>query len=362
MVYIYIRQYLSKVETGFFASLESFLKTFLGYIWQIHAYFFPFIPVVILASIPFLVNMKRNRSGVIYHNKLNVKARIKLIWKEREKYRANLLIFLIITINLIVISVFNSFLDTRRMIAAIPFIFIIFSVFLFYLYKNVKVIGVFILIISICTNILHVSPYIIVEKLNISDIEHIMKPPMPYFDADSNWRNKKASLTEYLQSICKIESYPINYLEEIMNTYEDADKGMINFLSKYAEKGQKVYLIGYQYETIAFYTGLKVVNRLNPLENPLPSVYKAYPNAQMYQQLTRYPVEECDWIIERQLSTQVADNALWHDESKFQKYYIDFPDSKPWNEIWDHSFYTDRTFRGIYIYRNRMTTSEILVD
>ena len=154
---------------------------------------------------------------------------------------------------------------------------------------------------SLFTNVLHISPYLLIQNSNISGIENIVKPPLPYFDADPNWKNKKADLSEYLQNICKIESYIVNYLEEIMNTYDDADKGMIEFLSKYAEPGQKVYLIGYQYETIAYYTGLQVVNRLDPLGDPLPSAYKSYPNAQRYENLTQYSIECSDWIIERRL-------------------------------------------------------------
>ncbi len=362
--YIYIRMYLSKVETSAINSISILIKTFLGYVWQIHAYFFPFIPVCILGSIFMVVNIKKK--GNDNSNKKSIyipyKEKVKRFWQQRKKYKSHLLIFLLIIINMIVITVSNSFLDTRRLLIAIPFIFIVFACMLYNLYKNVKVIGLFILCISIFTNILHILPYMFIRNFEISKVESVVKPPLPFFDADSNWRNKKASLSEYLESICKIESYPINYLEEILNTYEDADKGMVEFLTKYAKRGQKVYLIGYQYETIAFYTDLQVVNRLNPLEDPLPSAYKKYPNAQTYQHLTKFPVEDCDWVIERRLSSQVDDNALWHDEDKFERFYINSPDSKPWNEIWDHSFYTDWKFEGIYIYRNRMTNNAIAAD
>lgn len=362
--YIYIRSYLSIVEKSSIASPEIFYKSILGYAWQIHAYFFPYIPIALLMAIFLITNYIRRKRSVenqkIPHIRLNEKLR--LLWRQRIRFRIHLLIFLIITINMLVITITNNFLDTRRMISAIPFILIVFSYCLHYLYKNVKIIGLFVLFISIFTNALYISPYLFIQNSNSKLIDNIVKPPLPYFNADPNWQNKKADLSEYLQNICKIESYPINYLEEIMNTYDDADKGMIEFLNKYAEPGQKVYLIGYQYETIAFYTGLQVVNRLDPLYDPLPSAYISYPNAQRYQYLTQYPIEDCDWIIERRLSNLVDDNASWHDESKFEKIYIDFPDAKPWNEIWDHSFYTDKSYSGIYVYRNRLSTNPLSID
>ena len=362
--YIYIRIYLSKVERNMVVSPEIFVKSMLGYIWQIHAYFFPFIPVAIIVAILGVINHKRKKVKTMIKNcsYILLKERIILFLTNRNKYRIHFFNLTIIIINLFMISSVNNFLDTRRMISSIPFIFITFSCVLYYLYKKLKVIAISILVISMFTNLLHILPYMVIKHLNNPIIESIVKPPLPYFNTDDNWKNKKATLLEYLENMCKIESYPISYLEEIMNTYDDADKGMIEFLSKYAEKGQKVYLVGYQYETIAFYTGLKVVNRLDPFEDPLPSVYRVYPNAERYQHLTRCPIEKCDWIVERRLSEPVGDNVLWHNENKFEKFYVDFPDSKPWNEIWDHSFYTDKSYAGIYIYRNRLTTKPILTN
>ena len=356
--YFYIRLYLNSVEKNVFSSPKIIMKSFLGYIWQIHAYFFPFLPVLLIALLVFLIMRKSSKTECNRH-KYGLKKQLVILFKKRRKYKGALLVFTILAINLTVISITNNFLDTRRMIASIPFIFILFAYVICYIYKHIKLLGVCVLMISVFTNFLHISPYLVLKNFNASSLENFVSPPVPYFDSDPNWKNKKADLGEYFESMCKIESYPIYYLEEILNTYDDADKGMIEFLNEYAESGQKVYLIGYQYETIAFYTGLQVVNRLNPDENPLPTVYKAYPNADRFQHLTEYPIEQCDWIIERRVSTPVQKGAVWHDETKFEKIYIDSPDSKPWNEIWDHSFYTDRNFPGFYVYRNLSTTKPI---
>ena len=121
---------------------------------------------------------------------------------------------------------------------------------------------------------------------------------------------------------------------------------------------------GYQYETVAYYTDCIVVNRLDAKKDPLPSVFEHYPNAERYEYLTDFSAMECAWIIERRLdsgqnNSNVIQDAIWHDESLFERYYIDYPDAQPWNEIWDHSFVTDDSYTGVYIYRNKLLTDDI---
>lgn len=359
--YVYIRLFLSKVEHSFIVTPATFAKYLLGYLWQIHAYFFPFIPILLLVSSIIIVKYiirKKKCNSKLFNKRNNIKETITSAWGNRRKVRSITLVLLIIVINLMVVSLTNSFLDTRRLIASIPFIYILLACFLKYIYENNKLIGIAIVCICLLTNILHVSPYMAIKKGNIAAFEIVVKPPIPYFNADPIWKNKKAELSEYLETSCVFESYMINYLEEIMNDYNDADKGMVDFLNKYSEPGQKVYVLGYQYETVAFYTGLQVVNRLDPEYDPLPTAYKNYPNAEKYMHLTEYPIEQCDWIVVRS-NYEKTGLECWYDESKFEEYYIDYPDSEPWNEIWAHSFYTDRSYSGIYIYRNKLTTKQI---
>lgn len=353
--YMYARLFLSKVERTPIVSFSIFVDSLLGYVWQIHTYFLPFVPILIIC-IYFFVRNKKSSFSMINKEKL-----IEFI-VNRRNYRFRALIMIQIVLNIVMISLTTNFLDTRRLIGAIPFFYYILAVLLNYIIKKQNIIGTSALILCVFTNILHISPYLLINTLKIKPdlIECIIKPPLPYFNVDENWINKKADLESYLSDICKIESYFQYYVEELLNDYNDADKGIIKFLNLYSEPNQKVLIVGYQYETVAYYTNCQVVNRLDSQKDPLPSVFKAYPNAIKYEFLTYTPIEQCDWVIERRLdSGKKISHAIWHNESLFEKYYIDYPDAKPWNEIWDHSFLTDDSFEGVYIFRNKLTTKSI---
>jgi hypothetical protein len=357
--YIYARLFLSKVEHGLVVSFDIFIESLLGYIWQIHTYFLPFLPLIAICIFFAMRNRKRKHSEL--PNK-DVKTKFNKLVKYHSKYKFAVLVSLQIFINLFLISSTTNFLDTRRLIGAIPFLYFVLAVAICYILKRQKAIGYAVLAICLFTNILHVSPYLLINTLKIEarHIESVVKPPLPYFNVDENWLNKKTDLKSYLNNICKAESNFQYYIEEIFNDYNDADEGIVKFLNTYAESNQKVLIIGYQYETVAYYTNCQVVNRLDPKNDPLPSGFKAYPNAEKFQFLTYCPIEQCDWIIERRLNSgAVISNAVWHDEKLFERYYIDYPDAKPWNEIWDHSFITDDSFNGVYIFRNKLTTSPI---
>lgn len=357
--YIYARMFLSKVEHGQLVSINIFIESLLGYIWQIHTYFLPFLPLIVIC-IYFVI---RNRKEEYYElTKQNTITKWKEYIKNRSKYKFAVLVALQIIMNLLMISLTTNFLDTRRLIGAIPFLYYVLAVAICYILKRQKAIGYAILVICLFTNILHISPYLTINTLKIEaqNIESIVKPPLPYFNVDENWFNKKTDLKGYLENNCRIESNFHYYCEELLNDYNDADEGIIKFLNTYAEPNQKVYLIGYQYEIVAYYTNCQVVNRLDPQNDPIPSVFKAYPNAEKFQFLTYSPIEQCDWIIERRLdSGATVSNAVWHDKNLFERYYIDYPDAKPWNEIWDHSFITDNSFNGVYIFRNKLTTKPV---
>lgn len=356
--YIYARLFLSHVERNQFTSFALFWESLLGYVWQIHTYFFPFIPFGFILLYLLIRRKKGKKKSSILHKITNV-------LKEKKKYKAITISAFQILINLVVICATTNFLDTRRLLGAIPFLFFFLAVIINFVIEHKKVVGYGLLVICLCTNLLHISPYLICKamQVNADSIQDYVKPPVPYFNVDQNWLNKKMDLNHYLDN-CFPESNITNYLEEIFNNYDDADEGIVKFLETYGDSKQKVMIIGYQYETVAYYTDCIVVNRLDAKKDPLPSVFKHYPNAERYEHLTGFSVMECEWIIERRLdsgqnNSTAIQETIWHDESLFERYYIDYPDAQPWNEIWDHSFVTDDSYTGVYIYRNKLLTDDI---
>ena len=349
--WIYQRSFLNQVETNLFIGNKLFPEAFLGYIWQIHAYFLPFIP---LAAICLLLGVIRKiRKG-------GKRASGQAAGRETvRRRRVELLVFLMTPVlyNIVIVSLFSSFLETRWLFPCLPFLFLIGGYMFHYISRCVRPLGIAILCITVFTNIFHVSPYLLIRQFHIepSLVEAVVKPPVPFFNSnDSSWLNKRADLSEYLLDMCVVQSYPLNFVEEISNDLQDADKGMMLFLQAFGKRGQRVYMTGFQYEAAAYYSQMQVTNRLDPSSNPLPNFYRAYPNATAFYHLTQCPISDCDWVIERNYAASGSE--IWHDEALFERIYVDFPESEPWNEIWAHTFYTDRSKDGFYIYRNKSTT------
>ena len=349
--WLYQRSFLRIVENSIFTRNGDFFQTVLGYLWQIHAYYFPFITVGVIALILLIIrNKKAKRSSSNQVKKTKLKT---------ETFKTFLTIVSPCIYNIFIVSFFSSFLETRWLIACVPFLFIASAYLIAFIIKQSKYIGVLVLIIVIMTNFLHVAPYLLIKSMNINvdTIDYFIKPPVPFYDAnDSGWDNQKATLEEYLATMCYVQSYPINFIEELSNDYYDADEGIIMFFNSYAEENQTAYLFGYQYETFAYYNNIKIINRLDPNSNPQPNFYNCYPNATSYYHLTYQSILNCDWIID---ITNSFEKHECYSEDLFEKIYIDYPNLESWNEIWAHHFYTDYSTPGIYIYRNKKTTRDI---
>lgn len=348
--WLYQRSFLDIVEKNIFTRNNNFFQTLIGYLWQIHAYYFPFITVGAIAVILLIVrsiSLKNHKSQI-----LKIKLKV-------ESLKTVFIIAIPCIYNVIIISYFSSFLETRWLVACVPFIFVA-SAYLFdFIIKQSKFIGALVLTLVIMTNFFHIAPYLLIKSMNIDcdNIDYFIKPPIPFYDAnDSGWSNQKATLDEYIDKMCFVESYPINFIEEIFNDYHNADEGIIKFLNLYADETQTVYLFGYQYETFAYYNNIQLINRMDPNLNPQPNFYNFYPNATLYYNLTYQSILSCDWIIDM---TNSFESHECYSDDLFEKIYIAYPNVESWNEIWAHHFYTDYSSSGIYIYRNKKTTRNI---
>ena len=349
--YIYNAMYLSKVTITAFVGIPYFFKLLFGYLWMIQAYFFPFIILL-----PPYIFLKLKDKGAFKRKK--EKNPDGIYARYRKKYKSikvikdkNFFMIIQIFLNLIIISVFAVWLNTRWLIASIPFFYIIIAKIIGLFYMKTKNFSLAVLVIVSFTNVLHIIPYSIVKTLYEAypQIENVVVPPVPYFNTEEKWKTKKYNLKEYLDNYY-YRSYFLDFCRELSNDYMGADKGMIDFLNKNAKKGDRVYVLGYQQEIIIYYTDLEVVNRLTPNLNLFSLTYHSYPNAEKYEYLTSYPIEHCDWIVER---IPTGNEEVWHDGSSFDAYFINYSDWDEWNEIWAHTFYKDNNTDGFYIYKNK---------
>lgn len=357
--YFYSRLYLNKVEVKLSVGAKYFDELIFGYLWQLHAYFIPFLSLLIIYVIIKVLNI-HSRDKSIQNSSIrinNLKHQLKQFLK---RYRIPMISLIFILVNLVVISIFGIWLNTRWMIPSIPFIYILLTYILYEFYRLDKYIGVVVAIILIFTNVLNVAPYSII-KYSITDtsaIESFVKPPVPFIDTGEGWNTKEKNLKEFLSDFY-MRSYFLDYCSELLSKYNDADKGMVEFLLKYGKPSDKVHLVGYQNEIVAYYTGMKMVNRLDKNQQLFAETFLGYPNARKFEHLTICPYEYCDWIIERNESSK---EEIWHNEELFQRIYIKCPQTREWNEIWAHSFVSNYNNDGFYIYKNIINREKLPFD
>lgn len=365
--FIYTRRFLTKVQTGVFLGKIYFFEYLLGYIWQINTYFFPFISLGIIFLFYNIALKVQNRKKKKHRKYLDSTPKwvdinnlqLKNSKENNEILRRNRYIIVMqIIVNLLILSIFGNYLNTRWLIPSIPFYFIISATMISYISNQDNFIAIIVSFILLFTNIFHVSPYLLMKLSNINpqSIEVVVKPPVPFFNVDEGWKTEMADLRDYLDRYCYIRSYFLEYIEETLNDYDDAEEGMVRVLKKYGNMEDKVYLVGFQHETIVYYTNMQVVNRLDPDKQYLPLSYKEYPNAKRYSHLTHYPIEECDWIVIRKHDDKDElrkVKQIINDSEDFEEIYVDYPEADPWCEIWGHTFKTDSTIKGFYIYRNK---------
>lgn len=371
--FIYSNRFLAKVQSGIFLGKIYFFDYLLGYIWMINTYFFPFFSLGIIFLLYFIAVKLKNRkiktpvkhldgtphwvnSNNLMTNRIDKKGKI----KSRNRY----IIIMQILINLLILSLFGNYLNTRWLIPSIPFFYILIALVIVYIGQHDRFIALTVLCSLIFTNALHISPYLLLQISTVSPerVEKIIKPPVPFFNVDEGWQTMVADLKNYLEQNNQIRSYLLEYIGEISNDYDDAEEGMVKTLKKYGQPSDKVHLVGFQHETIIYYTNMQLVNRLDADRQYLPLSYKTYPNANQYEHLTAYPIEDCDWIVIREYDDKNElrkVQQIIQDSGRFEELYINYPEADPWCEIWAHSFTTENNRQGFLIYRNKETTKAL---
>lgn len=373
--FIYSNQYLTKVQTGLFLGKIYFWDYLLGYLWMIHAYFVPFLPLGIIFLCYKLLTRadyrKRQKTRAYLDDIplwLDLKSLIAVKQQPKGCSKRNIYIVIMqIVSNLLILSLFGNYLNTRWLIPAIPFLFILAALVLHSISKYDRFIAITIFVLMIFTNGLHISPYLTLKILPFpaEKAELVIKPPVPFFNVDSGWETKVTDLAGYLESDTYVRSYLLDYIGGISNDYDDAEEGMVQFLKKYGKPGNRVHLVGFQHETIIYYTDMTLVNRLDPKRQYLPLSYSHYPNAERFEHLTAYPIEACDWVVIREYDNKnelIRTKETIKEYGYFEEFYIDYPEGDPWCEIWAHSFQTNHDRKGFFIYRNMKTTDAVDID
>jgi len=226
---------LSKKIAAFYTSTSPFIDTsyigyfkhFLGFLFQINNYIFPFI------LIPFL----------LFGSLKNSSRSVSLLGIS--------IFFILLTASL------HSIPLLQYIAACIPIFFLLLGWLVFDLFKGSMFQQYIFLCLLIFSNIIHVSPLIPVKKILLN-------------------QNPKVQSNIYLQGVyesfireIQFKSIFFQYWQELANPYQGPMDKIVKFFKTNGENGESCY-IDNELESLAFYSGFKMIhnNELNFKSKP----------------------------------------------------------------------------------------------
>lgn len=354
--YVYFNKVIIGSSRESLVSLKDILVRLLSNLALLNTYISPFITLILLYFIVFLLNKKRKKN-TSYIQK-----------------REFILCWLMFFTNLIIVSSFGQYYGYRFLLACYPSLFILSGILIDKMLNIDRIFSYVVIALIVFSNILGQAPYIAICKLSIDPrpVENIIKAPIP----DSNYNEQDSlpmPLTEYIgQAMSKslgIRFYLTDYIYEITHNYKDNTKGIVEFLKENADSDDIVLINQYYIDTINIYTGLKTVSYIDKNgytnkvlkdindDTQLVKLYKNFPNTNMVYELSKFPLNRVDWIIEVNHEKSVTNYGNYLKENdlldQYQLYILDDCYSKSnFPEVYIHDFKENTSLRSkIFIYK-----------
>ncbi|HET9529339.1 MAG TPA: glycosyltransferase family 39 protein [Blastocatellia bacterium] len=217
-------------------TLEGYPLRLLVHLWKIHTLYYPLLTLPVLLGIVALV---ARASGA-------KKTETTLGW--RNEY------WLLLAVPAYVLFiVVYPFFTTHYMLPVLPAGAIVTAYFVLKIREYNRWIAAPVLALLFATNILHVLPYILVDKLNLGSgrVESVLSNP--------TWTHTPGTpLSHYLTEQLAVRFYAFDFFDFLTNDYRHELKGVITYLKENASPDQTVYVPWNDADAVAFYTGMKV--------------------------------------------------------------------------------------------------------
>lgn len=267
-------------ETHFFTKL-------LMIVWKLQVYFVPMITLLVVAVIFQIISVAGRKKEIRLYDK------------------KSMYFFMLVFCNVIFTAfpkwgIVNHYYVT--VLVAAPFIMIpIFRL----IFMNSRFLSCVFVISMLFTNILNISPYMLLGTVpnENNEVNNLLAEQYswttnygifasPNTDADF----RITSLASYKADI-KVKCYLFDYITELKKGYYSSIQEMCEYINNNSKPTDTVLVIGMEYEPIIFYTNLKVANNLSTKLKPWSDYFGQYPNQEKYGVLTHVDDEQIDWII-----------------------------------------------------------------
>lgn len=230
------------------------------YIWKIHAYIFPFIPLLFIYAVLKLLC----KLGIIK-------------FKSNIQIKKEYIIYVGVLLYLIVIS-FVPMVVSQYLVGIIPFLYLLMSILIVKIGEINKTISVIIVLIVMFTNLLNISPFILLKNMDISaeDIESVVKNPQSVILFGAT-----PSLKHFLEESMEVRFYLFDYLYEITHDYDTRISGIIKELQEKGEKSDVVLSWWGDAHVLLFHTDMRILYHpfpmsQNKVNNSLAAKYDGY--------------------------------------------------------------------------------------
>ena len=195
-----------------------FLKNLTGFLFQLNNYIFPFIllPLLFLKSL--------------------------------RPYKNEILLFLCCILGLVFVSLLHSIPLQQYIAGTFPLWYILLALIITEGFPGRPAVRTILTTTLILTNLIHVGPLLSVKET---------------LKSHPGWFNKNSYMEHAYKSFdreIKLSSVFYNHLFEISNTYQGPLDKIITFFKTHGKPGDSCY-IDNEAESLAYYTGMKVIHR-----------------------------------------------------------------------------------------------------
>ncbi|MFZ1527900.1 MAG: glycosyltransferase family 39 protein [Ferruginibacter sp.] len=337
--FVYILETTRGIKAGTFIGVttvkDMLTRTFM-YISKLQTYFFPLISIAFLYGI---ISLARKLSGKTPATEIS--------------RNIILLSFTFLFSTILINILFEPFAYSRRLLPAIPLAILLGTYILYLIYKMSKVWALASILLILSTNVLSFLPWKLLGSTNFPLHRSVfIQTPVTLQTL------VQGNTFGYLKNEKEFRIHFVDLYHELTINVKNRTDKIIDYLHANALPGESLVCTAVEAPKIYYYTGLRIVNQLNPdgsAYGPLGALYyKSYPNAKKYKSLDYAPDDSIDWIIYQDLIPFPFHESdyLKKNELKYEKIHINAPNAfiESTSEPDNHSFRQEKNCDGIFIY------------
>ncbi len=328
---------------GIKVDFAAFIETLLIYFWKLHTYLLPFLPLLLIL---FILRVAQGSP-----TEPPAEGERAASFKHKEYFLFSSILLYIVMISTVPIS------STQYLVSAIPFAVMVTAVLLWKIRRRSRAAFAVTLVLFLFTNILHISPFLLIEKSAVDPEKFAPFVKSPWC---ITMMTPPLSLRHYVYNQLEVRSYVFDHAYQLTHEYHNRVEGIVEYLIRNGKKDETVLASFGEAGLLMFYTDMTV------LHHPFPGL-----KSETLKKLILHPVKNIDWVIPGGMylpqdlaktngdtESEGADLTEYYryDTDRYEKIYLAYPNVffDPSPNIDFHEFRTVRTApQNLYILKRK---------